>query len=156
MTTRSLVCSFVEREAQPALAMRVRLMVEALPGRIGEVLGAAALQLMGHGQHPAGPPFVAYHNADMSDLDVEIGFPITAPFEGTGAFAMSEIPGGRHATCLYIGPYAGVGQAYEALSQWVAAQGCTPTGVIYESYLNDPDDTPEDALQTQILFPLRA
>ena len=29
------------------------------------------------GVQPSGPPFVAYYNLDMQDLDLEIGFPYT-------------------------------------------------------------------------------
>jgi effector-binding domain-containing protein len=33
--------------------------------------------------------------------------------------------------------------------------GYQPTGVAYEVYLNDPDETPPEELQTQIAFPLK-
>ncbi len=155
MSSQHIVCSLQDRAPQHTLVMRTRTMVEALPEFVGQVMGAAAMQLMGHGQRPAGPPFVAYHNEDMSDLDVEVGFPIEAPFEGTGAFSISEIPGGKYAACVHVGPYSDVGAAYETLAQWVSGQGLVPTGVIYEIYLNDPEQTPPEELQTQILFPLR-
>lgn len=154
MASSHNACSLQKRTAQPTLVMRTRTMVEALPVLVGQAMGAAATQLRDHGQRPAGPPFVAYHNEDMSDLDVEVGFPIEAPFEATGAFTIGEIPGGTYAACLHIGPYSDVGSAYETLAEWVDGQGFVPTGVIYEIYLNDPEQTPPEALRTEILYPL--
>lgn len=38
--------------------------------------------------------------------------------------------------------------------QWIKENGHTPAGVVYEFYLNDPSETPENELQTRIVFPL--
>jgi effector-binding domain-containing protein len=46
--------------------------------------------------------------------------------------------------------------AYEALNRLIQESGCEPTGVAYELYLNSPQDTDPQALQTQILFPLKS
>jgi effector-binding domain-containing protein len=92
---------------------------------------------------------------DMQDLDVEIGFPVARELPGRGDIRAGEIAGGKAATCLYTGPYEDIGQPYEALSQWMEENGYEPTGVAYEMYLNDPQETPPEELQTQIMFPLR-
>ncbi len=42
--------------------------------------------------------------------------------------------------------------AYEELTRWTQENGFEPTGVVYEYYLNGPDDTPPQGLQTQIVF----
>ena len=31
------------------------------------------------GKQPAGVPYAAYHNLDMQDMDVEVGFPVSKP-----------------------------------------------------------------------------
>jgi len=45
--------------------------------------------------------------------------------------------------------------AYDALNQWVTENGYTPSGVVYEMYLDDPSQTPPQELKTLILFPLQ-
>jgi effector-binding domain-containing protein len=107
------------------------------------------------GEQPVGPPFVAYFNEDMADLDIEIGFPVARELPGRGGVQPSEIPGGKVATCLHVGPYGEIEPAYEALTEFVAESGHEATGICYEVYLNDPQETPPEALQTQILFPLK-
>jgi len=107
------------------------------------------------GVQPSGAPFVAYYNMDMEDLDMEIGFPFEQKLIGMGDVLAGEIPGGKAATCLHVGPYDQLGAAYEALHKWMQASGHVPTGVAYEFYLNDPQATPPTELQTQLVFPLR-
>ena len=74
---------------------------------------------------------------------------------GEGDIQAGEIPGGMAATCMHIGPYDKITAAYEALGQWMQSNGRQGTGVCYEIYLNDPQQTPPEQLQTQILFPIK-
>jgi effector-binding domain-containing protein len=148
-------CELKEQPSQPTLVIRTRTSVQELGQVLGEAYGAIAQYLGELGEQPAGPPFVAYYNEDMQDLDVEIGFPVARELPGRGDTQASEIPGGRLATCLYTGPYSDIGPAYEVLSQWVEENGYEPTGVAYEVYLSDPKDTPPEELQTQIAFPVK-
>lgn len=145
----------LDRPAQPTLAIRTRTPVQSLPQVLGQAYGAI-MQYAGRlGFQPSGAPFVAYYNMNMEDLDIEIGFPFEQRPAGKGNVLASEIPGGKAAACLHVGPYDQVGAAYEALHQWMQAEGHMPTGVAYEFYLNDPQVTPPAELQTQVVFPLR-
>ena len=149
-------CELQEQPSQPALSVRTRTPVGDLPQAMGRVYGAIAQYLGEMGEQPAGPPYAAYHNMDMQDLDVEMGFPVARALPGRGEIQASEIPAGQVATCLHIGPYSDVGSAYEALSEWIAESGYTVAGAAYEFYLNDPGQTPPQELQTRIAFPVRA
>ena len=144
-----------EQPARPALSIRTRTSVQALPEVVGQAYGKIAGYLAELGKVPAGAPFVAYYNMDMQDLDIEIGFPVAKPQEGKGEIRASQVPGGKLAFALHTGPYREIGPAYEALTQYVREQGCEPTGVSYEFYLNDPQETPPAELQTQVVFPLK-
>jgi effector-binding domain-containing protein len=147
-------CALETWPGQPALSVRVRTSVDQLRQVLGQTYGAIAGYLAGLGEAPAGPPFTAYHNMDMTDLDVEIGFPVARPLAGRGEIDPARMPGGRVATCRFTGPYSELKPAYEALTCWVAEGGHEPTGVAYELYLNDPAVTPPDRLETRIVFPL--
>jgi effector-binding domain-containing protein len=106
------------------------------------------------GKSPAGDPFVAYYNMDMQDLDLEMGFPVSGTVPGKGDIEYREIPAGKFATCLHIGPYPELGQAYEALTGWVKQQGYEVSGTAYEHYLNDAAVTPPQELKTLLMFPI--
>lgn len=151
----SYKCELKELPTQPTLAIRTRTAVQDLSQVMGEAYGSVAHYLGELGEYPAGPPFAAYYNMDMQDLDVEIGFPVARELASRGNIQAGEIAGGKAATCLYTGPYEDIEQPYEALSQWIEENAYEPTGVAYEMYLNDPQETPPEELQTQIVFPLK-
>jgi effector-binding domain-containing protein len=151
----SYKCEIKEQSTQPALSIRTRTSVEHLPQVFGGAFGAIAQYLGELGEQPAGPPFAAYYNMDMQDLDVEIGVLVTKSLPGKDDIKASEIPGGQVATCLHTGPYSEIEPAYNALSQWMKENGYEATGVAYEMYLDDPAETPPQELKTQILFPLK-
>ncbi|MFC1935810.1 GyrI-like domain-containing protein [Chloroflexota bacterium] len=149
------MCETKEQAAEPALSIRTTTQVQNLPRIMGETYCAIAQYLGELGEQPAGPPFAVYYNMDMQNLDVEAGFPVSKRIPGKDDIQASETPGGKVATCLHTGPYGGLEPAYNALLQWIKANGYEATGVAYETYLNDPGQTPSHKLKTQIAFLLK-
>jgi effector-binding domain-containing protein len=148
-------CNLSQKETQPVLSIRTFTTEAALPELFGRALGTVAQYLGELGEAPAGPPFAAYYNMDMQHLDTELGFPVGKALPGRGEVQAGELPGGWQASLVYTGPYAGLGTAYQALTEFVQASGRQATGVALEFYLNSPMDTPAEALQTLIVFPLK-
>jgi effector-binding domain-containing protein len=144
----------VDRPAQPVLSIRTRVPVKNLPEALGQAYMAIGQYLESLGKAPAGDPFVAYYNMDMEDLDTEIGFPVSGIDQGKGEIKYREIPAGKFATCLHVGPYNELGAAYEALTGWVNEEGYEVSGTVYEFYLNDPVSSLPEDLKTLILFPI--
>ena len=150
----SYQCEVKEQPTQKTLSIRTRAAVQDLPQMFEEGYGKIAQYLGELGEEPIGPPFAAYYNMDMDNLDVEFGFPVARPLPGRAEIKAGEIPGGQVATCLYIGPYDAMEPVYTALAEWMQDNGYEATGVSYELYLNDPRETPP--AQTQIIFPLKS
>ena len=148
-------CKILERTAQPVLAIRTRTPVADLPQIMGKTYRAIEELLGELGEQPVGPAFAAYFNMNMQNLDVEIGFPVSRVLNSRGEIVACEIPAGRFATCHYTGPYSKIGLAYQALMQWMVKEGYQATGVSYEFYLNDPNQTSPQELMTEIMFPLK-
>jgi len=148
-------CEVKEKKAQPVISVRTNSAVQDLPQVLGKYYGAIAQYLGELRENPTGPPFVAYYNLDMQNLDIEIGFPVSKKLGGKEDIKMSEIPSGRFASCLFTGPYNEIEPAYNELNQWLEEKGYESTGVAYEVYLNDPSQTPPEDLKTEILFPLK-
>ena len=150
----SYQCELIDRSIQPVLSIRARAAVQNLPGVMGQAYGAIGEYLGRMGWQPAGAPFVAYYNMDMQNLDIEIGYPVAQKLTGQGNIQPSMVAGGKAAACLHVGPYATMPAAYQALMEWMGAKGYEGT-ICYEVYLNDPAQTPPEALQTQIVFLLK-
>ena len=139
---------------QPALSIRTRTSVDKLPMVIGESFAKLAGYLGSLGEHLSGVPFVAYHNMDMADLDVEIGFPVAAPLPGREDIQYAPVPAGKRAFCMYQGAYSEMAPVYGDLAAWITANGYSPVGTAYEYYYNGPD-VPEPQLLTQIVMPVK-
>lgn len=93
-----------------------------------------------------------YHSEefDYEGADVEVQA-VVEP--GPGTTVKPAYP-----TCAAVqhrGSYDGIPAAYEALAAWMAAHPeyriCGPA---IDRYLNDPDTTPPDQLETGVLFPI--
>ena len=148
-------CEVKEQKVQHVLSIRKITSVQNLPIVLGEVY-MKIMQYMGElGEKPTGAPYAAYFNMDMQNLDVEIGFPVVKKLPEKGDIRPSEIPAGKYAGCIHTGPYSEIEPAYNILTKWVDDNGYEPSGIAYEFYLNDPEKTPPDKLQTQILFLLK-
>jgi effector-binding domain-containing protein len=154
-STMTYVCEISNQQPQPSLSIRTHAAAQDLPLTMGRCFSEIVTYVTAKGEQLVGPAYAAYFNMDMADLDVEIGFGLASPLPGQGEIAATWLPGGEIASTIYVGPYDGVGAAYEALTAWVQEQGRQATGAAYEYYLNDPSQLNEPP-RTQIVFPLVA
>jgi effector-binding domain-containing protein len=144
----------IQINEQPALTVRTVTRVEELPALIGESYQRIGEYMGELKELFSGVPFVAYHNLDMQNLDVEIGFPVAKPLPGKNAIRLSCIPAGKAIFCMYRGAYSEMAPVYEEMAKWITDNGCIPAGTAYEFYYNSPD-FPESELLTKIMMPIR-
>lgn len=108
----------------------------------------------------AGPMVGVYHSDPSSVAEVDLrshaGVQVDAAFEMPDVLEEVILPGGPHAVMLYVGPYAGLPAAWDALyGQALPASGRMPAEhASFEVYLNDPTTVAPEALQTEICVPL--
>lgn len=77
--------------------------------------------------------------------------------EAEGDIGVRTIEGGRYVVTLHEGPYEKLGDTYAALyGQWLASSEHEPAdGPCLEFYLNDPNSTAPEDLQTEVCVPIR-
>jgi effector-binding domain-containing protein len=148
------VCEIFEIPETPTLSIRTHSPVAGLPLLIGQSYGAIMQYLEELGEAMGGEPFVIYHNLDMENLDIELGFPVLKPLPAKGDIRPSILPVGPAARTLFTGPYADMGPAYEELTKFIEEKGREATGIAMEYYLTGPE-TPLEKHQTRIVFPLK-
>lgn len=144
-----------EQKAQNTIAIRTRSAASDLPQVLGKAFDALMNYMNETGVQALGAPFVGYFNMDIQDLDIEVGFPVAVPSVEKGEIKPSTIPAGKQLSCLYKGPYSQIEPAYNAVMEHIAVNNYTWTGICYEFYLNDPDNTPESELLTKIVMFLK-
>lgn len=127
---------------------------EEVPVLMGEVVGfmmAKGLQIMG-------PPFGVYFNSPeevpVEELIYEIAMPFAGEAEEEGRVKIKTIPEQLVLSTVYKGPYSECGTAIGALAQHAYQNGYEITGPPMETYISDPNETPEKDLLTEMCFPV--
>ena len=65
-----------------------------------------------------------------------------------------ELPAVTCAVAIHRGSYEELGLAHHSLFAWAQDNGHDPAGGIREIYVNDPNDVPEESLETEVLLPI--
>lgn len=149
-----LTIELSEEKAQPVVSIRTTTKLELLPQVIGESYMKIMSYLQEFGEQPAYAPFTAYHNLDMQNLDVEMGFPIARMLPEKDDIKARELPPGKAVSSMYKGPYTCMEQPYNEMFKWIEENGYTSTGIYFEYYFNCPQEVPESELLTKIVMPL--
>lgn len=144
---------FVPR--QDTAVMHLRCGLHEISTVMGEAFGKVFEAVTRAGGTPAGPVFARYFEFDEDIVDFECGIAVTAPFTGDDGVKASEIGGCEAAVAMHIGSYDTLNETYDALQAWIEAQGRTPSPVMWEVYLTDPDQEPDPMRwQTEVYWPV--
>lgn len=118
---------------------------------VGEAVGRSGAQMVG-------PPFLIMFDVidEESDGDIQVAFPVAAPFPGSGEVVGEEFPATTVASTIHRGPYDELGPAYHTVTGWIQEHGHEIAGPPREIYLTDPNETQDPAdFVTEIQFPIR-
>jgi len=144
----------LKQKEQPTLTIRTLAKVEELPVLIGESYGKIEAYLKELGELMTDVPFVAYHNLDMQNLDVEIGFPVSKEFPPKDNIKAGSIPEGRIIFCMYRGAYSEIEPVYNEMAKWIEDNGYQAVGTSYEYYYNGQEFL-ENEFLTKIVMPIK-
>ena len=149
-----------ERTAQPCLAIHAHVTSEeefrrAADRGFPELFGWLAER----GIEPSGPLFIRYVALDDAGepLDIELGVPVAPGVAGDERVQAGELPAGRWATFLHVGPYdhatepdLAAGRA--TLQAWMDAQGLAH-GEYVEHFILGPVEEPDfTRWQTELAY----
>jgi effector-binding domain-containing protein len=117
---------------------------------LGRAVGMSGVPIVG-------PPFlVMFDPAEETEGDMELAFPVAAPFPGSGEIEGRELEAMTVASTVHRGPYDEVGPAYHTVAGWIQEHGHEVAGPPREVYLSDPQETPDPAdYLTEVQFPIR-
>lgn len=120
------------------------------------LLGAVFAWLGKEGGRAIGPPFVRFLEMSAGTYRVEVGIPTESPMASSGEITASELPGGEIAIADHFGPYNTLVETSAALRDYVASEGRSAAGPMWESYITDPSTVSEPAdLLTEVCMPLK-
>lgn len=141
---------------QPVISIRERIEQENLPTFFGRAFSELYAHLGRHGVPPRGEPFVIYHAFGPDGMDTEVCVPVPTVMPVTDRIGYRELPAVAVVDTLHVGPYEGLGQAYQALADWMEDHGFEAAGPVRERYLNEPGpDVPPATYRTVVQIPVR-
>lgn len=126
--------------------------VSELPAFFKDTYAEVAEMVPRMGGRISGPPFALYHGMPSDTVDVTAGFPVVGDVRTpAGEVALEERRGGQAAVGIHVGPYETLGQTYEQMQQWIAAQSLRSRGDMWEEYLTPAVGDPA-TWQTRIVM----
>src|SRR5512138_3890072 len=78
------------------------------------------------GARMTGPPMAIYHDPEAKerDWDIEVVMPLSEPIAPGQRVQVYDLPGAEKMACVvHNGPFATLGQAYDALAKWIDQNG---------------------------------
>lgn len=145
--------SVTERVEQPTAGVRQKVRMSELTEFFGRAFEQTMAAMTAQDVQAAGPPFGKYYGMPTDVVDVEAGFPVTAPIRAAGAVVPGSLPGGKVAEAVHVGPYDTMETTYAELEKYLTDAGLTRADVMWESYLSDPAGDPA-SWRTQICWPV--
>ena len=148
----------IVKKVEPQWIASVRGVVPTPPEQ-GPLWGELGAYLGRHKVTTPGPCFTLYHDPEYKerDWDLEVCEPLGAVIPGSERVRVYELPGVETMACtIHHGPFVTIGEAYEAISKWLAANGYRITGPCREVYLRTAQNgsqTDPNTL-TEIQFPV--
>jgi len=143
-----------ELHPREVAVVRVEVPAAEMPKAFGEAIGEVESRMAEAGVEVAGPPFARYLGFGPV-ITAEIGCPVWRAAPHVGRVYPAQLPGGRVASILHVGPYEALAQTYEVLEAWLADVGAKASGPMWEVYWSDPGAEPDPAMwRTEMLVPL--
>jgi effector-binding domain-containing protein len=103
-----------------------------------------------------GPPLTIYHDNEHkeNDADIEAAIPISGNITVGPEYEVKTLDECKVVSYIYKGPYPDVGPAWKVVFEYIDRKGLRVADNCRELYLNDPKETPETELLTEIQVPV--
>lgn len=143
-----------EQPEQHVLSMRTTINFNDYPNTAKQAYKRIMEYAARNGLLLSSGPFVCYHNDNLENLDVEMGFPFAKPVSGNDEILGYTIPVQKAVSGIYLGAYEETDPLMIEIMQWIKEHGYEHQGKIYNYYLND-DNRNASELLTQIVVPIK-
>ncbi|MBO1031154.1 GyrI-like domain-containing protein [Tessaracoccus sp. SD287] len=96
-----------------------------------------------------------YLSTPTDTVELEAGVITDGAITADGDVIPAELPGGEVAHATHVGPYDGLGSAWNELYQWVLGQGRHVGEKMWEVYVTEPTPEVDPAtMRTDLFWPL--
>jgi len=146
MAANDSECGIVTVERQLTAVVKTHVRMDEIPHaeRSSRSKLDAALPSLSVG--PLGRSFTLWRPSTEGRLYLEPGVVVARSFTAAGEVVPSELPAGRTAHFLLVGPYDGLPDAWKTLLDWCSGEGLKLAGINWQIYREDDPAKPQTAL----------
>lgn len=140
----------------------VRTTSAAAPGAISEAMGESYFEILNfideHALEDAGAPLSIIRTYSGSELVFDAAIPVrnvadSTPREGP-TVRLGFTYAGPVLRTTHVGSYRTLSETHRKIAAYLAAHGMDRSGPAWESYVSDPGSVAEDALMTEVFYPI--
>lgn len=129
---------------------------------LSEAMGEAYFEILGfmdrHGLERAGAPLSISRRFSGSEFVFDAAIPVRGVTGETpraeGGIRLGQTYGGPVVRGRHIGSYRDLADTHEKIAAYLAVHGLSRTGDAWEAYVSDPARVPEEALATDVYYPI--
>jgi len=146
IATRTSECSIVtvERQLAAVIGAQVPMPEIARAERTMRAKLDAAIASLDVG--PLGAAFTLWRPPVDGRMDMQPGILVARTFEPVGEVVPSELPAGRAAHLVLVGPYDGMPAAWQRLFAWCEEEGLRRAGINWQVYDEGDPAQPKTSL----------
>lgn len=136
----------IEGPEQHLAVVRDSVPMDGIPALYDRGYPLIFASLSAAGVTPSGPTMGVTHGMPDETINLGAAVPVDSPITADGEVTPETLPAGKVVTLLVRGNYDLIPAAYGHLFDWIAGQGLTPTGIVWEKYLIEPtpDGNPDE------------
>ena len=91
-----------------------------------------------------------------TDVELEAWKTVKGTYPDTPHVKFRTLPAVTVASCIFRGPYSGIGEVYAALAAWIEANGYEYDGPMFNIYHVSPHETSDPSeFVTEVCYPVR-
>lgn len=126
---------------QPVAALHINIPRSEMRHVMGPAIQEAMAAAQAQGVGPIGPWFAHHRKITAERFDFDICVPVSASVAPVGRVRPWTRPASDVVRTVYQGPYEGLGDAWQAFDDWIAANDVQAASDVYERYLVGPQST---------------
>jgi AraC family transcriptional regulator len=134
---------------QATLVIKKTVKREEIGAALGEIFPKIFAYLGANNIKPSSAPMAKYKVVG-DKFEMEGGVIVPDGTKGEGEIVVGELPAGKAAFAVHVGPYEKLPKTYQALAEWLKAKGDKPTDIGWEIYVSDPGQAKPEETKTEV------
>jgi AraC family transcriptional regulator len=134
---------------QTTLVIKKTVKRDEISGALHEIFPKVFGYLAQNNIQPSSAPMAKYKVVGDS-FEMEAGVIVPDGTKGEGDFVVSELPAGKAAFAVHVGPYEKLPETIRTVAEWLKTKGHKSARIGWEIYVSDPGQVKPEEIKTEV------